>query len=73
MKLAEKILLALDEGLSLSKRLNLIKKEVNNKNVLTGDLLHHLNALEWMADNKPINLNQVKHLIKQVESKLRRR
>ena len=72
MKLADKILHMLDEGLSLSKRVNLIKKEVESKSVSRGELLSHLSALERLQDHNPKSKKLIRPIIKKAESKLSR-
>ena len=73
MKLAEQIITSLEEGFSMTKRLNLIRNDISDKNISIRDLLHHLSGLETMADKGPKELKQIKLLIKQVESKLKRK
>ncbi|EQC43276.1 hypothetical protein [Bacteriovorax sp. Seq25_V] len=72
MKLADKILHMLDEGLSLSKRVNLIKKEVESKSVSRGELLGHLSSLERLLDHNPKSKTLIRPIIKKAESKLSR-
>ena len=72
MKLADKILTMLDEGLNLSKRIKLIKKEVRSKEVTRGELLNHLTSLEVLLSTNPKYKSTILTIIRYIEAKLNR-
>jgi hypothetical protein len=72
MKLTDEVLLMLDEGLNLNKRVSLIKKEVESKSVSRGELLSHLSALERLLDHNPKSKTLIRPIITKAESKLNR-
>ena len=72
MKLADQIICDLDEGLSLDKRLNQTRDEIESSNSTRGELLSHLTSLERLLDKNPKSKGKIKPIIKRVESKLSR-
>jgi hypothetical protein len=62
----------LDEGLNLSKRIKLIKKEVRSKEVTRGELLNHLTSLEVLLSTNPKYKSTILTIIRYIEAKLNR-
>lgn len=73
MKLADQLLATLNEGLSLSKRVKLIKQEVELKEVTTGQLLCHLSSLESILEKYPSSKSRIKPIIQNITTKLNKK
>ncbi len=72
MKLADQLLVAMGEDLSLIKELGKIRSEIKNPNISTSDLLHFYDTLRSLMDKQPKHKRRIDSLKREVSNLIKK-